>query len=150
MYMLKSKGLKTEPWGTPNCTEPILDLHPPRDTNCLRFERKNLNQFNAVSVTPKTVFNQESKREWCKVSKAALRSSKIRIDREPESAAINRSLVTLTNAVSVLCNLQKPDWRASKRLFKARWVYNWEATVHSSTLAKKGGLEMGRKLLMFT
>lgn len=36
------------------------------------------------------------------VSKAAVRSRRVRRDGEPESAAIWRSLVTLTKAVSVL------------------------------------------------
>lgn len=39
---------------------------------------------------------------WSTVSKAAVRSSRISSDGEPVSAAIRRSLVILTKAVSVL------------------------------------------------
>lgn len=40
--------------------------------------------------------------EWEMVSKAALRSRRMRIDKSPESAAIRRSFVILRRAVSVL------------------------------------------------
>ena len=43
------------------------------------------------------------------VSKAALRSRRMRIVRCPESAAMRRSLVILTRAVSVLWRGRKPD-----------------------------------------
>ena len=39
---------------------------------------------------------------WEMVSKAALRSRRMRIVKSPESAAMRRSLVILTRAVSVL------------------------------------------------
>ena len=47
--------------------------------------------------------------EWLIVSKAALRSRRMRIEREPESAESRRSLVTLRRAVSVLCFELNPD-----------------------------------------
>ena len=40
---------------------------------------------------------------------------------EPVSAAISRSLVTLTRAVSVLWAEWKPDWNFQKREFELRW-----------------------------
>lgn len=43
------------------------------------------------------------------VSKAAVRSRRMRIDREPESAAVRRSFVILMSAVSVLWRGRKPD-----------------------------------------
>jgi len=39
--------------------------------------------------------------EWLKVSKAAERSSRRRMEREPESEASRRSFVTLISVVSV-------------------------------------------------
>ena len=46
---------------------------------------------------------------WSKVSKAADKSRRMRREGEPESAAIRRSFVTLTRAVSVLCAERNPD-----------------------------------------
>ena len=43
------------------------------------------------------------------VSKAAVRSRRIRMVREPESAERRMSLVILSSAVSVLCLERKPD-----------------------------------------
>lgn len=43
------------------------------------------------------------------VSKAALRSRSIKMERWPESAERRMSLVIFTNAVSVLCLERNPD-----------------------------------------
>ena len=43
------------------------------------------------------------------VSKAALRSRSMSIERKPLSADRSMSLVTLMSAVSVLCDVRKPD-----------------------------------------
>ncbi len=56
------------------------------------------------------------------VSKAALKSSRRRMDSKPESAARRRSLVILRSAVSVLWRGQKPDWNCSYKLLQERWV----------------------------
>ena len=56
--------------------------------------------------------NEESlwRRMGCEmVSKAALRSRRMRMESEPESAAVKRSLVILIRAVSVLWPGRKPD-----------------------------------------
>ena len=47
--------------------------------------------------------------EWVMVSKAALRSSKMRMFREPESEERRRLLVTFRRAVSVLWEDRKLD-----------------------------------------
>lgn len=54
---------------------------------------------------------------WEIVSKAALRSRRMRMDSKPESAAIRRSLVIFRRAVSVLWRGRKPDWNCSYKLF---------------------------------
>ena len=54
------------------------------------------------------------------MSKAALRSRRMRIFREPVSEDSRRSLVTLRRAVSVLCLERKPDWKSSKRSLVSR------------------------------
>ena len=50
------------------------------------------------------------------VSKAALRSRRMRMVSSPESDAMRRSLVILMSAVSVLWSGRKPDWNCSYRL----------------------------------
>ena len=54
------------------------------------------------------------------VSKAALRSRRMRMDKSPESAANRRSFVILRRAVSVLWWGRKPDWNCSYRLLEER------------------------------
>ena len=49
--------------------------------------------------------------EWLIVSKAALWSRRMRMEREPESADRRMSFVTFKRAVSVLCLERKPDWK---------------------------------------
>ena len=51
---------------------------------------------------------------WSTVSKAADRSRRMRSDGEPVSAAISRSLVTLTRAVSVLW----AEWKLGLEFFE--------------------------------
>ena len=77
---------------------------------------------------------------------AVLRSSRTRMLGDPESAAINRSLVTLIRAVSVLCASRKSDWKTSYRLLSERCDWNCEATTFSRTLARNGRLEIGLEL----
>ena len=69
---------------------------------------------------PRVDWRQEMRMEWLTVSKAALRSRRMRILREPVSEGSRRSLVTLRRAVSVLCLERKPDWKSSKRLLESR------------------------------
>jgi len=65
-----------------------------------------------VSVMP--IEANLSRRMECEmVSKAALRSRRMRMDNSPESAAIRRSFVILRRAVSVLWRGRKPDWNWS-------------------------------------
>ena len=74
----------------------------------MRPERYDLNQCRGVSVIPMEA--SLSRRMLCEmVSKAALRSRRMRMVRCPESAAMRRSLVILTRAVSVLWRGRKPD-----------------------------------------
>ena len=84
------------------------------------------------------------------VSKAAVRSRRMRMVRWPESEERRRSFVILRRAVSVLCWDRKPDWKHSKRLLEVRWVLSCKATARSRILERKGRLEMGRKLLGFS
>ena len=60
--------------------------------------------------------------ECLMVSKAALRSRRMRMVRRPESAASRMSLVILRRAVLVLCLERMPDWNGSYRLLELRCV----------------------------
>ena len=51
--------------------------------------------------------------EWLMVSKAVLRSRRMRMVRRPKSAERSRSFVIFSRAVSVLCFERKPDWKGS-------------------------------------
>ena len=59
-----------------------------------------MNQESAEPEMPR-FFRRCRRMEWSMVSKAAERSSRSRIEREPESEASRRSFVTLSSAVSV-------------------------------------------------
>lgn len=53
-------------------------------------------------------------REVCEmVSKAAVRSRRMRMESKPVSEAMRRSLVIFRSAVSVLWRGRKPDWNCS-------------------------------------
>ena len=58
---------------------------------------------------------------WEMVSKAAVRSNRMRMVRRPESAAMRSASVILMRAVSVLWRGRKPDWKCSYRLWWDRW-----------------------------
>ena len=66
-------------------------------------ERYDLNQESAVPVIPREDSRRVRRMEWLMVSKAALRSRRMRMLREPVSEERRRSFVTLRRAVSVLC-----------------------------------------------
>ena len=76
------------------------------------------------------------------VSKAALRSRRRRMVREPESEESKKSLGT-----SVLWWERKPDWNVSYRLLERRYCLSCVATALSSSFERNVRLEMGLKLL---
>ena len=105
-----------------------------------------MNQRWGVPVMPMAA-SLSRRMVWEMVSNAAVRSRRMRIEREPVSAARRRSLVILMRAVSVLWWGRKPDWNFSKRLLWERWEWSCDATVFSRILDRNGRLEMGRRLL---
>ena len=76
--------------------------------NCCLSVRYEVSQSSAVPSTP-SWRSLWRRMEWFTVSKAALRSSRTRMLRAPESAEVRRSLMTLVRAVSVLWRGRKPD-----------------------------------------
>jgi len=90
VYMMKSNGPKTEPWGTPQREVCEEDRLPAQLTRNERDDRYDLNQSRTVPWIP----NQEDRRErrilWSMVSKAAERSSRQRHDTCCEPIAFMR------------------------------------------------------------
>ena len=77
--------------------------------NWFRSVRYDVSQVRALSVMCKRDFKRDSRMEWLIVSKAAVRSRRMRMDSRPESEERRRSLVTLRSAVSVLWWVQNLD-----------------------------------------
>ena len=82
-------GPSTEPWGTPEERGDGWDVKVFNWMNCVRPERYDLNQSRGVSEIPIDA-NLSRRVVWEMVSKAALRSRRMRMDNSPESAAIRR------------------------------------------------------------
>lgn len=83
---------------------------------------------------------------WSTVSKAAIKSRRIRVAEVPGSPVSRRSLVTRKRAVSVLWYGLKPDWNFSSISLEARKDWSWLKTTISKTLDRNGSLEIGLKL----
>ena len=77
--------------------------------NCCLCVRYDYSQERAVPVTLRDDSRRERRMLWLMVSKAAVRSRRMRTLRWPESEERRRSLVTFRRAVSVLCCERKPD-----------------------------------------
>ena len=143
---MKRRGPRTEPWGTPVVTGEGSEEKDLSWINWVRSVRYEWNQRRGVWVMP--IEESLWRRVRCEmVSNAALRSRRMRMESEPVSAAVRRSLVILIRAVSVLWRGRKPDWKGSYRLFRVRCAWSWEETIFSRILEMKGKLEIGRRLL---
>ncbi len=77
------------------------------------------------------------------MSKAADRSSRMRIDDLESVFAILKASVTESSAVSVECPRLNSDWLASSRLCFDRNKDNWLKTTRSSLFAMNGRREIG-------
>ncbi len=77
------------------------------------------------------------------MSKAADRSSRMRIDDLESAFAIRRASVTESSAVSVEWPLLKPDCLASSLLFCERNNETWLKTTHSNVFAMNRRRESG-------
>ena len=77
--------------------------------NCCLSERYEVNQERAVPVMLMRDSRRVRRMEWLMESKAAVRSSRMRMLRWPVSADRRRLLLILMRAVSVLCCERNPD-----------------------------------------
>ncbi len=99
--MVKRRGPRTEPCGTPWLTGAGWELDPLMVTNCYLLDKYEWNQERAVPVSPRWVERRLRRMECETVSKAAERSNRIGMLMRAESEAMRRLLVILTRAVSV-------------------------------------------------
>ena len=109
------------PWGTPCVRGAVEEGQLLILMNCCLSERYDLSQVSAVPVMLREDSRRERRMEWLMVSKAAVRSRRMRIVRCPESEE-RRSLVILRRAVYVLCCERNPDFSGSNRSLEMRWV----------------------------
>ena len=94
-------GPSTEPCGTPNSNGVRSDLIPSIITEKWRPVKYDENHFNTVPDNPNDNDRRCNIMWWSRVSNAADRSRRDRIDTIPSSAALSRSQVIRRRAVSV-------------------------------------------------
>ena len=80
VYMTKSSGPRTEPWGTPQEEVCHEDMSVSHFTRKQRDDRYDLNQLRTEPWIPNEDERQVIKMSWSIVSKAAERSSRHRHD----------------------------------------------------------------------
>ena len=101
VYMMNSIGPNTDPCGTPHISATIVDLASSRRTYYDRPSRYDWNHWSATSWIPKDTCRRCSKISWWTLSKAAVKSSKIKAAKSPRSIASKMSESTCNTAVSV-------------------------------------------------
>ena len=90
---MKRSGPSTNPWGMPWDRGAVEEVQLLIWMYCCLFVRYDFNQERAVPVMFREDSRQKRRMEWLRVSKAEVRSRRMR----------SRSLVALRRAVSVLC-----------------------------------------------
>ena len=74
---MKSKGPKTEPWGTPQEMGSMSEKQLPILMACLLSVKYKVNQLRAVPDIPYRVDKRVVRMSWSMVSKAVDRSSRV-------------------------------------------------------------------------
>ena len=145
VYNVYSMGPSTEPCGTPNSNGVRSDLIPSIITKKWRPVKYDENHFNTVPDNPNDNDRRCNIMWWSRVSNAADRFRRDRIDTIPSSAALSRSQVIRRRAVSVQWFSLYADWNGSTRLFLPRWFFNCSRTTFSRIFEMNGTFETGRK-----
>ena len=83
---------------------------------------------------------------WSRVSNAADKSNKIRIDTSCMWKLSNKSLLTRSSAVSVLWNALYADWNVTLIKLTGRWEASLIATIRSHSLEINYRLDTERKI----
>ena len=106
-------GPKIDPWGTPQkrgahdeeASPSITDKEPNRQIGDKPIQC-HVHDTNNILQTA----DQDIMVHCIKGRAEVMEDKRIKIEKQPVSAASNKSLVSLTRAVSVLCREWKPDW----------------------------------------
>ena len=101
---MKRIGPKTEPWGTPQFRSEGEDfLNFIRSNYLCPFLHVGTEEGQGKITLPKVLSRRVKRMLSSIVSKAVLRSRRVRVEIEPESEAVRMSFKTRKSAVSVLC-----------------------------------------------
>ena len=134
--MTNNRGPRQLPWGTPKSILKWSDYTPSTLTFWERLDKYGGNQSMTFPDTPNSVHRRFRRIWWSAVSKAALRSRRIRSVACCLSMFIKMSFLILNNA----------DWCVGKRLFLTRWDWSWSA-ARSTNLETNYRLLIERKFL---
>jgi len=143
VYMTKSSGPRTEPWGTPHedvCQEDRSVTHL---TWKGRDERYDSNQLRTEPWMPNQDERRVIKMSWSVVSKAAERLSRQRHDTFCDPVALTRWSWMYKRAVSEF-SLQYADWWEFCKLLEVRWSVRRDLTTRSIILEIRDKFEIGR------
>lgn len=99
IYMRKSKGPSTEPWGTPDVTGTSVEHSPSSKTFCDLPRTKDLIHVTACLFTPYSC-NLKSNFRWLTLSNTLLKSKRIRSVCWPFARLHARSSTSCTSCVS--------------------------------------------------
>lgn len=111
LYKVNRTGPSTVPCGT------LYREHSPVSWgNGNLFCRYDSKLCSTVPLILTKCSNVCSKILWARVSNAALRSSRTNTEINQLSAAISRSFITFTSAISALWWILKPDWNLPNKL----------------------------------
>jgi len=102
MYKENKIGPITEPCGTPQVTGTVVETKLPYFTENALLVRYDFNHFKTVPYIPTNWDYRFMRITWSIVSKAALKSNKIRAAALPPSRIKRRSLTTLKSALKLV------------------------------------------------
>ena len=124
---MNSNGPRTDPWGMPYGTWQLDDcLSRIRRDWCLS-DRYEMNQFNALPLTPYDRLSRRKRILWSTASNAAVISRMASTDwlSELESSALMRLEYTFNSAVSVEWPCLYADWFGGSREWVSTCDCSW-------------------------
>ena len=145
--MTNNRGPRQLPWGTPKSIPNQSDNIPSTVTFWEWLDKYEANQSRTFLDTPNSVHRRFRRIWWSTVSKAALRSRRIRSVACCLSMLIKTSFLIFNRAVSVLSLGRYANWSVGKRLFLTRWDWSWSAAAHSTNLETNCRWFIGQKFL---
>ena len=141
---VKSRGPKTDPWGTPNLRLALEDKRSPSLILRRLPVKYDLNQSSAFPVTAKQSSNIFKGMVSSMVSKAAERSSNVSAVTLLTSIDLRMSLWIFSRAVSVEWNFLFTDWYWLDVFELFICEFSWFTTTFSRILERNSRLDTGR------